>query len=102
MEYQMRVTPVPVRFAEVGSRPGAGGEMQSIPRNVASRTAVRDFRAALWVPILTFLFAMQSALAQDAGSIQGTVTDASGAPIFGAVVAVEGGGDSRMTVTDIE
>jgi hypothetical protein len=76
--------------------------MESIPRKVALRTAVRHVGAALCVPILTFLFAMQSAWAQEAGSIQGKVTDSSGAPIFGAVVAVEGGGDSRMTVTDME
>lgn len=76
--------------------------MRSIPRNVASRTVLRHIGAALWVLILTLLFALRSASAQEAGSIQGKVTDPSGAPIFGAVVAVEGGGDARMTVTDIE
>ena len=76
--------------------------MQSIPRKVASRTAVRRFRGAFRVPILALLFVIQNAPAQEAGSIQGKVTDTSGAPIFGAVVAVEEGGDSRVTVTDIE
>lgn len=51
--------------------------------------------------VLVVLFAGQCALAQDAGSIQGKVTDASGAPILGAVVTVTGAnGNSRMTVTD--
>ena len=76
--------------------------MQSICRKVASSTTVRHVTAALWVPILALLVAVQSAPAQEAGSLQGKVTDPSSAPIFGAVVAVEGGGDSRMTVTDIE
>jgi len=49
------------------------------------------------------LFAAQWAIAQDTGSIQGTATDSSGAPIFGAVVAVEGAdGNRRMTATDVE
>jgi hypothetical protein len=49
--------------------------------------------------ILAFLLA-QCALAQDTGSIQGKVTDTSGAPILGAVVTVTGtDGISRMTVT---
>ena len=48
-------------------------------------------------------FARQWAMAQDTGSIQGTVTDPSDAPIFGAVVAVEGAdGNRRMTATDVE
>ena len=48
-------------------------------------------------------FAGQWAMAQDTGAIQGTVTDSSGAPIFGAVVAVEGAdGNHRMTATDVE
>lgn len=76
--------------------------MQSIRGKAASRTASRHFRAALWAPILALLLAVESAPAQEAGSIQGKVTDPSGAPIFGAVVAVEGGGDSRTTVTDME
>ena len=42
------------------------------------------------------------ALAQDAGSIQGTVTDSSGAPVLGAVVVVEDpNGNRHTTVTDI-
>ena len=48
-------------------------------------------------------FAAHLAMAQDTGSIQGTVADSSGAPIFGAVVAVEGADGSRkMTATDVE
>jgi hypothetical protein len=50
--------------------------------------------------ILTFLFAGQCAVAQDTGSIQGKVTDTSGAPMLGAVVTVNGtDGILHMTVT---
>jgi len=43
------------------------------------------------------------AMAQTTGSIQGSVTDSSGAPIWGAVVVVEGADGHRFTtVTDIE
>jgi hypothetical protein len=59
-------------------------------------------KKVLWLTILAVLFGMQSAAAQEAGSIQGKVTDSSGAPILGAVVTVEGGGGSRTTVTDME
>jgi hypothetical protein len=54
--------------------------------------------------ILVFLsLSTQWVMAQATGSIQGTVTDSSGALIFGAVVAVEGPDGSRtMTVTDRE
>src|SRR6266481_2377238 len=76
--------------------------MRSIPKNVASSEAARHVRAVLWLTILVLLFGAQSAPAQEAASIQGKVTDSSGAPIFGAVVTVEGGGGSRTTVTDIE
>jgi hypothetical protein len=55
---------------------------------------------------LTFLAALlvaQCALAQDTGSIQGKVTDSSGASILGAVVTVTGAnGNSRITVTDAQ
>jgi hypothetical protein len=45
----------------------------------------------------------QSAIAQDTGSIQGRATDPSGAPVYGALVVVEGGsGVRRTTVTDGE
>jgi hypothetical protein len=59
-------------------------------------------KKVLWLTILALVFGVQSAPAQEAGSIQGKVTDSSGAPIFGAVVTVEGGGGSSTTVTDIE
>jgi hypothetical protein len=54
--------------------------------------------------ILVFLsLSAQWVMAQATRSIQGTVTDSSGARIFGAVVAVEGPDGSRsMTVTDGE
>ena len=43
------------------------------------------------------------AMAQTTGSIQGSVTDASSAPIWGAVVVVEGADGHRVTtVTDVE
>jgi hypothetical protein len=53
--------------------------------------------------ILAFLWLSgQWAMAQPTGWIQGSVTDASGAPILGAVVTVEGAdGKPRTTVTDI-
>lgn len=53
------------------------------------------------VTVWTFLFAGLTAPAQDAGSIQGKVTDSTGAPILGAVVTVQApGADSHTTVTD--
>ncbi len=76
--------------------------MRSIAKKVASSEAARHVRAVLWLMILALPFGMQSASAQGAGSIQGKVTDPSGAPIFGAVVTVEGGGGSSTTVTDME
>jgi hypothetical protein len=76
--------------------------MRSIPKKVASGEAARYVRAVLWLTIPVFLFAVQSARAQEAGSLQGRVTDSSGAPIFGAVVTVEGGGASSTTVTNME
>src|SRR5260370_37319085 len=76
--------------------------MRSIPKNVASSEAARHVRAVLWLTILVLLFGAQSAPAQEAGSIQGKVTDSSGAPIFGAVVTVEGGGGSKTPVTALE
>jgi hypothetical protein len=74
--------------------------VRSIPKKVASSAAARHLRTVLWLTIL--LFGVQSAPAQEAGVIQGKVTDSSGAPIFGAVVTVEGGGGSSTTVTNIE
>ncbi len=76
--------------------------MRSIPKKVASSEAARHVRAVLWLTILALLFGVQSAPAQETGVIQGKVTDSSGAPIFGAVVTVEGGGGSSTTVTNIE
>jgi len=66
----------------------------------AARFLVNKAQAAL----LVFLFlSAQWVMAQATGSIQGTVTDSSGARIFGAVVAVEGPNGSRsITVTDGE
>lgn len=50
--------------------------------------------------VLAFLIAGYGALAQGTGSIDGKVTDASGAPILGAVVTVTGAdGNSHMTAT---
>ena len=50
--------------------------------------------------VLGFVLAAQCALAQETGSIQGKVTDTSGAPILGAVVTVTNAGTSRTTATD--
>jgi hypothetical protein len=64
---------------------------------------VSQFRKTLLSIFVLLSFAGQWAIAQGTGSIQGTVTDSSGAPIFGAVVAVEGAdGNRRMTATDVE
>jgi carboxypeptidase family protein len=53
--------------------------------------------------VLAILLTLQVAPAQEAGSIQGKVTDSSGAPILGAVVKIEAAdGNSRTTVTDME
>jgi len=76
--------------------------MRSIPKKVASSEAARRVRAVFWLTILALTFGVQSAPAQAAGSVQGQVTDPSGAPIFGAVVTVEGSGGSNTTVTDME
>lgn len=55
-----------------------------------------------WKILLTMVLA-GCALAQDTRSIQGKVTDSSGASILGAVVTVRGAdGNSRTTVTDGE
>jgi carboxypeptidase family protein len=77
---------------------GEKAEVSSLPRTIRF--------SPYWRPLAIFVllsFAGQWAIAQDTGSIQGTVTDSSGAPIFGAVVAVEGAdGNRRMTATDVE
>ena len=63
---------------------------------------MRLFHTLLAIPIL-LAFAAQWAIAQNTGSIQGIVQDSSGAPIFGAVVAIEGAdGNRQMTATDIQ
>ncbi len=52
---------------------------------------------------LALLFAGRYALAQATGSIQGKVTDSTGTPILGAVIAVQDpDGKSYLTVTDID
>jgi len=76
--------------------------MRSILKKVASGEAALVVRSVLWFTILALLCGAQSSPAQEAGSIRGKVTDSSGAPIFGAVVTVEGGGGSSTTVTDME
>lgn len=58
---------------------------------------------ALSFVALALLFAGRCALAEATGSIQGKVTDSSGTPILGAVVAVQDAdGNSHLTVTDID
>src|SRR5581483_4409517 len=69
--------------------------------NIANQ--VSTMRTLLAACLGLFCLAGQSVKAQDAGSIQGRVTDASGAPVYGALVVVEGGGGvRRTTVTDGE
>lgn len=59
-------------------------------------------KKAILATVVTFSLAGHWAMAQDSGSIQGTVTDSSGAPVFGAVVAIEGASGYRgMTATDV-
>ena len=67
---------------------------------IVFRLAMKKVLPASWV----FLwFAGQLAMAQSTGSIQGNVTDSSGAPIFAAVVTVEDAdGNRHTTVTDAE
>jgi hypothetical protein len=69
-------------------------------RTDAAKFLVKKTLAA----ILVFLpLSAQWVMAQGTGSIQGTVTDSSGARIFGAVVAIKGPDGSRsMTATDGE
>jgi hypothetical protein len=56
-----------------------------------------------YLGILVVLFAGHVVLAQETGSIQGKVTDSSGAPILGAVVKIDAAdGTSRVTATDME
>ena len=53
------------------------------------------------ITVLAFLFAGRCALPQTTDSIQGKVSDATGASIFGAVVTVQAtDGNSHLTVTD--
>jgi len=58
---------------------------------------------ALNLIALAILLAGRCAQAQATGSIPGKVTDSSGAPILGAVVAIHGAeGDAHLTVTDAD
>lgn len=61
---------------------------------------MRRMRAFRDLIVLGLLLAGQSALAQETGSIQGKVTDTSGAPVLGAVVTVTDAATSRTTATD--
>ena len=62
-----------------------------------------ELRKSLAAMLMLLTFAGHRLMAQDTGSIRGTVTDSSGAPIYGALVAVEGAGGKRsMTTTDAE
>ncbi len=60
-------------------------------------------KSILFPVAVTLLFVAQSAMPESTGSIQGNVTDSSGAAILGAVVTLESpDGISRTTVTDAE
>src|SRR5579884_3314606 len=63
---------------------------------------MKGMRAFRDLTVLGFLLAGQCALGQETGSIQGKVTDTSGAPILGAVVTVTDAGNSRTTATDAQ
>ena len=72
------------------------GEAAVTERCLAMKTGLRATLLFLW-------FAGQLAMAQSTGSIQGSVTDSSGAPIYAAVVTVEDAdGNRHTTVTDLE
>lgn len=75
------------------------------------RVFVRNVPAAGWLvrfatvtlAVLALVVVGPCGIAQGTGSIQGKVTDSSGAPIFGAVVTVEGAGENPLkTVTNAE
>jgi len=67
------------------------------------RTVLDLSKEVLPAVLACLCFAGQLAMAQATGSIQGNVTDSSGAPVFAAVVSVEDtGGNRRTTVTDVE
>jgi hypothetical protein len=99
----------PLLTATATAQSGRNGHAQSsdgILDFVAKqhKTAAAKFRVRKTLTaILVFLSLSAWAIAQGTGSIRGTVSDSSGARIFGAVVAVEGADGSRnMTVTDDE
>jgi hypothetical protein len=55
--------------------------MRRIPKRFAASEATYHVRAVLCLAILKLAFAVQRAPAQGTGSIQGKVTDPSGAPV---------------------
>jgi hypothetical protein len=67
---------------------------------------LKEERVKLFQTLITTLALLTlggQAIAQETGSIQGTVADSSGAPVYGAVVSLEGAdGSRRMTATDAE
>jgi hypothetical protein len=80
-----------------------------LTRTWNSRVSAVNVPARVWLVRALHLIALaillvgRSAVAQDTGSIQGRVTDSSGAPILGAVVAIHGAdGNVHLTVTDVE
>src|SRR5215471_3430988 len=89
-----------------GGRNGPTQSRHGFPTFVAQRhetTAARFLVRRTVTAILVFLSVPALIMAQATGSFRGTVTDSSGARIFGAVVGVEGSDGSRsMTVTDDE
>jgi hypothetical protein len=82
--------------------------LNNFPSNISGHirpsNARNQFLKKMLPPVLLFLWVFgQWAVAQATGSIQGTVTDSSDTPIFGAVVTVEGAdGNPRTTVSDGE
>ena len=72
------------------------------PHDLLEGASLVLIRATLAVFMLLWCAGL-TAQTQTTGSIQGNVTDSSGAPILGAVVVVESAaGDRFTTVTDAE
>lgn len=81
------------------------GYRRLLTRATGRPLAVLTFlmQTALTAILALLCFAGANAMALDSGSIQGHATDASGTPVYGAIVIVEDGhGGRHTTVTDAE
>ena len=70
---------------------------------LARKSGADWLRNGLQITLALICLAVQSAMAQSTGSIQGKVTDVSGAPVLGAVITAEApDGTRHTTITDAE